>query len=578
MRNRKNSKMFSRAFSMFIALVFMVTTIVTPVSAVTEAETAAETEVTEETQVVEAVSTEEVQDEEPAPLQYEKEANSWRYQDGQNITEENTQMMRRSVFTPWTKTPKGIINSNGHVVEGAVRRGIDVSYWQGTIDWDKVKADDVDFAIIRCGYGMDQRDQDDSQFARNVSECERLGIPYGVYIYSYADSVDRAKSEAQHTLRLLREVNADPDYPVYYDMEDDSTLDNTDNDDLVEFARIFCSTIEAAGYDAGIYANLYWWNNYLYDIPSDPDFDMYDKWVAQYNYRCTYDKGEYRLWQCTSSAKIDGIEGVKDGSDLVDVNLEFVLKNETNNCKTEIRIEDDKFVDGYGVALTSQWVSYKGNKYYVNSEGTILKGFNTIDGNKYYFDGSGILQKSKWVTVSSKKYYLTSSGTVTTGYKKIGSYYYYFDSAGVMKTGTITVNKKQYKLTSSGKAVIHTAKIKTKLNYRTGPSTKYKKKGTYKKGKTVSVMRTSNGWSQLTNGYWVKSSYTKKATTYPKTIFAKYKVKTKTKLNYRTGPGTKYKRKGTYKKGKTLTIVAAKSGWGKTSSGYWVKLSYTKKL
>lgn len=72
------------------------------------------------------------------------------------------------------------------------------------IDWEKVKKDGIDFAIIRCGYGGDYQSYDDRYWIRNVTECERLGIPYGVYLYSYSENIEDAKSEAAHALRLLK--------------------------------------------------------------------------------------------------------------------------------------------------------------------------------------------------------------------------------------------------------------------------------------------------------------------------------------------------------------------------------------
>ena len=96
-------------------------------------------------------------------------------------------------------------------------RVIDVSEHNGTINWEAVKAAGIQGAIIRCGYGMDMTSQDDKQWSRNVSECERLGIPYGVYLYSYADNADKARSEAQHVLRLIKGRKLS--FPVYYDLE-----------------------------------------------------------------------------------------------------------------------------------------------------------------------------------------------------------------------------------------------------------------------------------------------------------------------------------------------------------------------
>lgn len=113
--------------------------------------------------------------------------NSWRYQDGELIrSEEDEISLLSEVYAP-----------------NATRKGIDVSEHNKNIDWEKVKAAGIDYAIIRCGYGSDIQNQDDKQWQRNVSECERLGIPYGVYIYSYAKNTEMAASEAQHVLRLI---------------------------------------------------------------------------------------------------------------------------------------------------------------------------------------------------------------------------------------------------------------------------------------------------------------------------------------------------------------------------------------
>lgn len=212
-------------------------------------------------------------------------ANSWRYSDG--LLTGGEAPVLQAAYHP-----------------DATLQGIDVSSWQGRIDWDKVKAAGIDFAIIRCGYGMDQTDQDDEYFEFNASECERVGIPYGVYIYSYADSVYRAESEADHVLRLIQGHSLS--YPVYFDMEDASTL-SVGKDGLAAIATAFCSKITAAGYPVGIYANLNWWTNYL----TDPCFDNWYRWMAQYNSSCSY-TGTYAMWQYTSSGTVDGISGRVD--------------------------------------------------------------------------------------------------------------------------------------------------------------------------------------------------------------------------------------------------------------------------
>ena len=268
-----------------------------------ESDSLTEDQVIEEPAEEETISEENVETEQEAEGE-ELVANSWRFKDGVPIPE----IASRAATYPyaWEMVDGHYVNSRGEVIPGAVKKGIDVSFWNGTIDWEKVKADGIDFAIIRCGYGMDQTYQDDTQWARNVAECERLGIPYGVYLYSYADSTAKASSEADHVLRLLQGHN--PTYPVYYDLEDDMVL-NVSASMKGQIAKTFCDKIEAAGYQVGIYSNTTWFNNYL----TDPVFDNpnWSKWVAQWNVRCEYE-GSYDLWQCTSKGSVDGISGNVD--------------------------------------------------------------------------------------------------------------------------------------------------------------------------------------------------------------------------------------------------------------------------
>lgn len=219
----------------------------------------------------------------------EGKANSWRYEDGVLIEGE----------------PEGEVRSNASHPD-ATRVGIDVSEWNGVIDWETVKSSGIDYAMIRCGWGMDEKSQDDKYWLRNVEECERLGIPYGVYLYSYATNTERALSEAKHVLRLID--GYDPSYPIYFDMEDKSTIGS----DLPAIAKTFCDTISRAGYPVGVYANLNWWNNYL----TDECFSQWYKWVAQYNTSCDY-TGKYEMWQYTSSGSVPGIEGRVDMNYLI---------------------------------------------------------------------------------------------------------------------------------------------------------------------------------------------------------------------------------------------------------------------
>ena len=182
--------------------------------------------------------------------------------------------------------------------------GIDVSLWQGDIDWETV-AEQVDFVIIRCGFGEDLPEQDDDKWYNNVEACTRLGIPFGVYLYSYATTDAKALSEAKHVLRLLE--GYEPTLPVYLDLEDDLILRNCDNEDILRHVQIFCDAIEEAGYQAGIYSSLWWWNTFL----TDDAYDQWDRWLAQYASAPGLTK-DFSVWQYTNTGRIDGIYGDVD--------------------------------------------------------------------------------------------------------------------------------------------------------------------------------------------------------------------------------------------------------------------------
>lgn len=189
-------------------------------------------------------------------------------------------------------------------------KGIDVSSWQEGINWQKVK-DQINFAIIRLGYGDNIKRQDDKYFLNNVNGCIANNIPFGVYIYSYATNLTgnaSIQSEIDHCKRLLSKISKKP-FCVYIDMEDDSTI-KLGKTQLTNFALEFCKQITNAGYRAGVYANQNWFQNYL--NPSTIASYGYSIWCAKYSDNKPNIGSGYDIWQYSDDGRIVGINGKVD--------------------------------------------------------------------------------------------------------------------------------------------------------------------------------------------------------------------------------------------------------------------------
>lgn len=184
-------------------------------------------------------------------------------------------------------------------------KGIDVSEHQGAIDWKKVKESGIEFAIIRTGYGREHPKQVDKCFKSNINGAKSNEIKVGVYHYSYAESPEDAIKEAEFCLSILDGVELD--LPVYYDIEDKTISTKHNNDIRTQMCKNFCTTIEKAGYWAGIYANKNWFDNYLnYDELKA----RYTIWLAHYGIDSP--SLDCDAWQYTSTGSINGITGNVD--------------------------------------------------------------------------------------------------------------------------------------------------------------------------------------------------------------------------------------------------------------------------
>ncbi|MCI9220321.1 MAG: hypothetical protein HFH94_11390 [Lachnospiraceae bacterium] len=197
------------------------------------------------------------------------------------------------------------------------RVGIDVSKWNGDIDWDRVKNAGVEFAIIRAGYRGSTTGGlvEDSCFAANMRGAAASGMPVGVYFFTQAVNEVEAVEEASAVLELIREYELE--YPVFIDTEGaggNGRADNLDPETRTLVCEAFCRTIANAGYTAGVYASRNWYNNNLHT----QKLENYCIWLAEYRSAPLY-QGYYHMWQYTSKGAVDGIAGN------VDMNISYLV-------------------------------------------------------------------------------------------------------------------------------------------------------------------------------------------------------------------------------------------------------------
>lgn len=221
-------------------------------------------------------------------------------------------------------------------------KGIDVSVHQGKIDWNKLKRI-IDFAILRCGFGNDIAKQDDVQFATNITKCKDLGIPYAVYLYSYATTEAMIDSEIAHALRLIGDNKP---FCVYIDMEDSSTV-SLGKSRLTAFAKRFCEGVKAKGFKVGVYANYNWFTNYL-DV-AELHKSGYSIWCAKYSDNKPNIAAPYDIWQYSSKGKVDGINGNVDMNYMYNDIRNYVTDTNVNNKKTVTELAKEVMAGLHGI-------------------------------------------------------------------------------------------------------------------------------------------------------------------------------------------------------------------------------------
>lgn len=371
----------------------------------------------------------------------------------------------------WKKKNGAYRMPDGSAIENVLARGIDVSRWQGEINWSQVAADDVSFVML----GTRSKGAVDPYFHKNIQNASAAGVKVGVYIYSLATTTDMAKEEANFVLNLIHDYPIS--YPVAFDMED-STQGNLSKQELADIANTFCKIISDAGYYPIIYANENWLKNKL-----DMSLMNYPVWVARYSAKPSWQNPV--MWQATSSGSVQGISGnvdidfqFKDFTQVIPVNTwrtingnRYYYQNYSKQKNTWAPDGNDwYYMNKDGLAskgwvqvsgkyyylntdngkMATGWVKDGGNWYYLGSSGAMATGWINDNGSWYYTNTNGVMQTG-WLTDGGNRYYLKGSGVMATGWREMENAWYYFDNSGKMATDWADVNGSRYHFDGTGK-------------------------------------------------------------------------------------------------------------------------------
>ncbi len=349
-------------------------------------------------------------------------------------TSENAKGADQTNPNAWKKVNGVYQMPDGSAIQNVLARGIDVSRWQGEINWSQVAADDVSFVML----GTRSKGAVDPYFHRNIQQASAAGVKVGVYIYSLAVTVEMAEAEADFVLDLIHDYPVS--YPVAFDMED-STQGNLSKEELAAIANAFCKKISDSGYYPIIYANENWLKNKL-----DMSLMDYPVWVARYSARPSYQNPV--MWQATSTGSVKGING--------NVDIDFQFKDFSGQipANTWRTINGKRYYYSNYAKQKNAWAQDGSDWYYMDSEGLVSTGWITVSGSRYYLDETTGKMQTGWRQDQGKWYYLGSSGAVKKGWIEDNGAWYYTDSNGIMQTGWLDADGKRYYMESSGKMAV----------------------------------------------------------------------------------------------------------------------------
>ena len=314
-----------------------------------------------------------------------------------------------------------------------LRYGIDVSYHQGNIDWNAVKASGIQFAFIRAG---SFKSGTDAFFHQNMKGAIAAGIPVGIYVYSYAITPEMAANEGLFAVTVAKDYPVS--LPIAYDIED-AYHKGMSAAQLQTLVSSFCNTVKAAGYYPIVYSSKSWFETRIGSVP-------WDVWVAQYNSACTYSR-PYTFWQCTSSGSVPGISG------RCDMNFQF------KDYSAEIPANGFKTVAG---------------KTYYMQNYMMTRGLLDINGSTYYFEPLFGAMQTGLVATEKGTMFFGEDGKRKTGAVKIADFLFYFDPAtGVLAPNvSVTIDKKNYITNEMGVLI----EIPSAVPAPAAPTAKSKKK------------------------------------------------------------------------------------------------------
>lgn len=330
----------------------------------------------------------------------------------------------------WKKVNGVYQMPDGSAINNVLFRGIDVSRWQGDINWSQVAADDVSFVML----GTRSKGAVDPYFHRNIQQASAAGVKVGVYIYSLAMTPEMAVEEANFVLNLIHDYPVS--YPVAFDMED-STQGTLSKDELAAIANAFCGRISEAGYYPVIYANDNWLANKL-----DMSKMNYPVWVARYSAKPAYQNPV--MWQATSTGAVNGISGN------VDIDFQFRDFTSVIPANTWRTINGQTYYYQNYAKQKNNWIQDDGTWYYMNGDGLVSKGWLNQSGKSYYLDDTTGKMITGWKSDSGKWYYFGSSGALSKGWINDNGTWYYSNQEGVMQTGWLDDGGERYYLKGSG--------------------------------------------------------------------------------------------------------------------------------